>query len=202
MLQVLWITCLYALQPKQHSREMSACESQSFLSSRHYHTVYLCSKMFSWSSRFNRSLCSSCNKVALEAMWKSTNHVLIWFCGWDKDISSPSWFLQYCSELATIFIWTQNEYDWCCIFSFFSSLKCKWYLMGILILICYICLFMISEVWYLADFFFFFFHLGTGTWAFISDLPEHSTNLFVGDERWIHISILERKGGGGERRER
>jgi len=44
----------------------------------------------------NRSLCSSCNKVALEAMWKSTNHVII---GSDKDISSPCWFLQYCSGL-------------------------------------------------------------------------------------------------------
>ena len=118
MLQVLWTTCLSALQPKQHSSEMSACESQSFLSSRHYHTMYLCSKMFSWSSHFNRSHCSSCNKVALEAMWKSTNHVIIWFGGWDKDISSPSWFLQYCSGLATIFVWTQNEYDWCCIFFF------------------------------------------------------------------------------------
>ena len=47
----------------------------------------------------NRSLCNSCNKVALEAMWKSTYHVIIWFCGWDKDISSRHWFLRYCGGL-------------------------------------------------------------------------------------------------------
>ena len=60
-------------------------------------------------------------------------------------------------------------------FVLFSSLKHEWYLMGIII-ICYIFLFVISKVWYLVDFFF-FFRLGTGTWAFISDLPERSTNL-------------------------
>ena len=132
----------------------------------------------------NRSLCSSCNKVALEAMWKSTNHVIIWFGGWDKDISSPHWFLQYCSGLQLPFSFEhfdQKEYDdWLRVFCFqFSFLKREWYLMGIIILICYIFLIRDLQSIIFSGFvfsFFFLFRFGTGTWTFISDLPERTAN--------------------------
>ena len=91
----------------------------------------------------NRSLCSSCNKVALEAMWKSTNHVIIWFGGWDKNISSPIGSCSIAVDFSHNFhlntlIKKSMTTDFEFFVFYFSSLKCEWYLMGIIILICYI----------------------------------------------------------------
>ena len=137
----------------------------------------------------NRSLCSSCNKVALEAMWKSTNHVIIWFGGWDKDISSPIGSCSIAVDFSHNFhlntlIKKSMTTDFEFFVFYFSSLKCEWYLMGIIILICYIFLICdFQSMMYSGFFFFFLFHFGTGTWAFISDLPERCANLFAGESR-------------------
>ena len=109
----------------------------------------------------NRSLCSSCNKVALEAMWKSTNHVIIWFGGWDKNISSPIGSCSIAVDFSHNFhlnalIKKSMTTDFEFFVFYFSSLKCEWYLMGIIILICYIFLIRDFQSMIFSGFFFFF----------------------------------------------
>ena len=62
--------------------------------------------------------------------------------------------------------------------------------MGIIVLICYIFLIRdIQTVIFSGFFFFLLFRFGTGTWDFISDLPERPANLFAGETRRFSVAI-------------